>query len=422
MDPDVNLLHCINRISPLLYRPVLFCPRGLSLEDFPSVYLPMLRGVTDFCFFTVAMLWCFLFVGFYIHGSFFPFSRVSHTLSLIWWFGCMFCYPFMLLGPNLRLRLRLSMTSEDKISASLHSKLVALTVFLHRAWAHLVLSACCRVYRIRFQSWDSSIGRRYVLWQDRPEQPRYWCHVIVCNRRRFSHMIYQSSVSLFFYHPHFFPFSSCQTSISCVSLSYLTHSAEMDTSFRQLFDHPPRGNIHDVDASTRTTGDFHRPLPSTLMPNKIVDAPQLANDIVRWAQGYLNHVQRAPGQQLLQLAASISTQLDRSQSGNEGTITTLYTRAVETWSSEFVAAADNVSPRNIRFEQCGQVNSVRSDWKWVRDNETRMIVEHKGREVFNRYCDPIRSLAINSEALGSGDSGGSITGASSILVKVSPTV
>lgn len=193
------------------------------------------------------------------------------------------------------------------------------------------------------------------------------------------------------------------------------------TSFRQLYDHPPRGTIQAAHAGSRTTGDFHHAIYSTLMPNEIVDAPGLAGDLVSWAQGYLNQIQHAPGPQLVQTAALISSQLDRSQSGNEGTITSLYARTIETWSSEFVASADNVPPEAIRFEECGRVNGVRSDWKWTRDDEVRMIVEHKGREVFNNYCHQIRSLATSNAPLGFGNSG-SITGASSILVKVSPTV
>ena len=94
---------------------------------------------------------------------------------------------------------------------------------------------------------------------------------------------------------------------------------------------------------------------------------------------------------------------------------------IEIWSSEFVASADNVPPEAIRFEECGQVNGVRSDWKWTRKDKTRMIVEHRGKEVFNNYCHQIRSLATSNASLGFGNSG-SITGASSILTKVSATV
>lgn len=186
-------------------------------------------------------------------------------------------------------------------------------------------------------------------------------------------------------------------------------------SFRHLYDHPPHGTIQNTHASSRTTGDFHHGIYSTLMPNEIVDAPGLAGDLVSWAQGYLNQIQRAPDQQLIHSAALISNQLDRSQSGNDGTITSLYARTIETWSSEFVASADNVPPEAIRFEGYG------SDWEWTRDDGTRMLVEHKGREVFNNYCDQIRSLATTNASLGFGDSG-PITGASSILTKVSPTV
>lgn len=193
------------------------------------------------------------------------------------------------------------------------------------------------------------------------------------------------------------------------------------TSFRHLYDHPPRGTIQDTHAGIRTTGDFHHDLGSTLTPNEIVDAPGLAGDLIRWAQGYLNQIQHAPGPQLVHLAASTSNQLGRSQSGNEGTITSLYARTIETWSSEFIASADNVPLEAIRFEECGQVNGVRSDWKWTRNDKTRMIVQHKGREVFNNYCHQIRSLATSNASLGFGNSG-SVTGASSILTKVSATV
>ena len=188
------------------------------------------------------------------------------------------------------------------------------------------------------------------------------------------------------------------------------------TSFRQLYDHPPRGTIQGAHASSRTTGDFHHAIYSTLMPNEIVDAPGLARDLVSWAQGYLNQIQHAPGQQFIQSAALISNQLDHSQSGNEGTITSLYARTIETWSYEFVASADNVPPEAIRFEERG------SDWEWTRADGTRMLVEHKGSEVFNHYCHQIRSLATSNASLGYGEFGGSITGASSILVKVSPTI
>lgn len=193
------------------------------------------------------------------------------------------------------------------------------------------------------------------------------------------------------------------------------------TSFRHLYDHPPRGTVQDTHAGSRTTGDFHHAICSTLMPNEIVDAPGLARDLVSWAQGYLDQIQHAPGPQLVQSAALISNQLDRSQSGNEGTITSLYARTIETWSSEFVASADNVPPEAIRFEKCGLVNGVRSEWKWTKHDGTRMIVEHKGREVFNNYCHQIRSLATSNTSLGFRDSG-SIEGASSILVKVSSTI
>lgn len=182
-----------------------------------------------------------------------------------------------------------------------------------------------------------------------------------------------------------------------------------------------RGTIQDTHAGSRTTGDFHHDLCSTLMPNEIVDAPGLAGDLIRWAQGYLDQIQHAAGPQLVQSAALISNQLDRSQTRNEGTITSLYARMIETWSSEFVASVDNVPPEAIRFEECGQVNGVRSDWKWTRNDKTRMIVEHRGKEVFNNYCHQIRSLATSNASLGFGNSG-SITGASSILTKVSATV
>lgn len=190
------------------------------------------------------------------------------------------------------------------------------------------------------------------------------------------------------------------------------------TSFRQLYDNPPHDLIQQQQQQQK-----HAPSPRTTpalssleIPNEIINAPDLANNLVHWAQGYLDQVQHSPSQQLIQSSPMICTQLGRSQAGSVGTVTSLYARTIETWSSEFVAGADNVSHQTVRFE-----NGGRSDWKWVKGDEVRMVVEHKGGDVFDKYCYEIRSLAMSSAAL-EFEPDGYVKGASAILVNVSDPI
>lgn len=95
-------------------------------------------------------------------------------------------------------------------------------------------------------------------------------------------------------------------------------------------------------------------------------------------------------------------------------MTSLYARTIETWSSEFVAGADNVSHQMVQFEN----GAGRSDWKWVKGGEVRMVVGHEGEDVFDRYCEEIRSLAMGGAVL-EVEPDGCVKGASAILVNAS---
>lgn len=189
-------------------------------------------------------------------------------------------------------------------------------------------------------------------------------------------------------------------------------------TFRGLFDNPPSGNVRDGHATTRSTAPLNHVLSQDAIPNEIVDAPELPDNLISWAQAYLSQIGRVPGQELVSMRPLVSHQLDRSNAGNEGTIGSIYHRNVEFWSSEFVADADNVSSQQIQFEECEQVLGVRTDWKWVREDGTRMLVELKARLIFDRHCDQIRTLALQRTALGVSNHG-SAEGARSILLKVS---
>lgn len=194
----------------------------------------------------------------------------------------------------------------------------------------------------------------------------------------------------------------------------------MATSFRRLYDNPPYGTIQDASTSTREPPAFNQPVSSTFIPNEIVDAPELAGNLVRWAQEYLDQVKHSPSQQLVQSAGMISAQLGRSQAGNEGTVASLYARIVETWSSEFVAHADNVAHQRRRSEAM-EFAMLSMKWHYNRrhahisfkQDDHVYVTLHKGyrlRElmrsgwwwstkkaagVFKSYCNEIRNLAVH---------------------------
>lgn len=175
----------------------------------------------------------------------------------------------------------------------------------------------------------------------------------------------------------------------------------MTTSFRYLYDNPPRGVIQGGHASTTSTAALTHHLDTNLIPNEIVAADNLPTDLVQWAQAYLNNIQHQPASRLVNAIELVSSHFDRAHAGNEGTVTSLYAQAIQGWSVDFVEEADQLPFGTVRFEECPQTTGVRTDWQWRRDNESRIVVEHKGRLVFERFSGRIRSLALANQSTGS---------------------
>jgi len=192
------------------------------------------------------------------------------------------------------------------------------------------------------------------------------------------------------------------------------------TTSRALYENPPRGNIQIGHAITISTSSLMHALASESILNEIANALQLQAQLVGWAQIYLDNIQRQPGAQLSLLVETVSTKFNTSPAGNEGTAGSLYAKTVEMWSESFVASADGLPEEEVKLEQCPRVDGISTNWKWVRTNETRMLVEHKGLAVFNRFTPHIRNFATGNSSSSFGfDTYGHAYDASAILLKVS---
>lgn len=62
--------------------------------------------------------------------------------------------------------------------------------------------------------------------------------------------------------------------------------------FRDLYDNPPHGTIQDADTTCKETFNSTQPVSSNDL--EIVDAPELADDLGRWAQWYFDQVRYSP--------------------------------------------------------------------------------------------------------------------------------
>lgn len=197
----------------------------------------------------------------------------------------------------------------------------------------------------------------------------------------------------------------------------------MATSFLDAYNNPPRGIIQAGHPTTSSTSSLTHVIPPEMTPNHVVDAPDLPTQLVQWARDHLSNIQHRPSPLLQNMFNVVSSNFDRAVAGNKGTIVSLYAETIKTWSTEFVEAAEQLGFGAVEFKECRQVAGVRADWQWTRDSETRMIVELKGRKVFQHHCNDIRALATAKSSAGSPlvfDRSGHATGATSILLKASP--
>lgn len=94
----------------------------------------------------------------------------------------------------------------------------------------------------------------------------------------------------------------------------------------------------------------------------------------------------------------VSMLLSQAEAGNEGSDISIYAETVKTYSTQFLEGAEQLLSKVICFCECRQsdrfgLRVLESDWVWSRDGEPCMIVEHKGRMVFDTYCNEIQNLA-----------------------------
>jgi hypothetical protein len=196
----------------------------------------------------------------------------------------------------------------------------------------------------------------------------------------------------------------------------------MDT-FLYIYDNPPSGTIRDGRTNTTTPVPLTHALEAEFIPNILVDEPQLAEDLVGWGRSYLKqNAQHEAPSLLTSIHRDFSSYLRLSPAGSEATVCLLYGSVIHHLACQFAEAADQLQPQSILFQQCGARDEMDSAWKWTRHDETRMVVESKGRKVFNRYCNAIRALATANKGSGSVLALAEIDnaqGARSIVIKVS---
>lgn len=177
--------------------------------------------------------------------------------------------------------------------------------------------------------------------------------------------------------------------------------------------------------TTTTTATLKHYLGCDLIPNHVSDLTSLPDTFVHFARSYLQNLPHNPSALLLNTGETVRAGFERFLIGNKGSVVGLYSQTIQLFSSLFVEEADQLSPRDISFVQCQPTDGVCADWEWRRGGTARMVIEHKGRKVFDNFCDAIRNLARANGGAGSPlrlNATGRATGATAILIKVGPPV
>ena len=193
----------------------------------------------------------------------------------------------------------------------------------------------------------------------------------------------------------------------------------MATTFRQIYDNPPRGAFRIENDTSTSAAPSNTPFPDNAIPNEVVRFPSLPRRLVTWAEDYLNDIEQGPDAQFQIFTDYITKKLRCSAARPECMIIELFF-PVKCWTDTFIQEADQLPNNTIQHVTCERIDGIPMVRKLVRGDQARLVIEYTSTNVFDNYCHSIRKLASQRGSLHF-DESGRATGAQSILIKVSWT-